>query len=273
MVKKNFAKAISWGYLAVVLVLLYAPIVCIILFSFFNTSRFSFANGFSFEAYVAIFKSAKAGELWRAIGNTALIAVVSAIVSTALGTFSAIGIFNLGRRTKRIVEDVNQLPVINSEIVMAVSFMVFFSTLGFPEGYLRLFIAHIAFCTPYVVLNVMPQLTQMDPNVYEAALDLGATPTQALFKVMLPMLRPGIVSGFVLSLTLSMDDFIITQINKGTNTGIETLSTFIYSDVRVKGMEPFWFAVFSIIFVVILTVLLVMNLKKSTKKEKENEKV
>ena len=271
--KKNFAKTVSWIYLAVVLFVLYAPIFCIMLFSFFNTSLFSFSNGFSLEAYASIFTSDKAPELWRAIGNTFLIATVSAVVSTILGTFSSIGIFSLGRKTRRLVENVNQLPVINSEIVMAVSFMVFFSTLGFPEGYLQLFIAHIAFCTPYVVLNVMPQLVQMDSNIYEAALDLGASPMKAMTQVMLPMLRPGIVSGFVLSLTLSMDDFIITQINKGTTTGIETLSTFIYSDARVKGMEPFWSAVFSIIFVVVLTLLLIMNLKKVSKKEAKNEKV
>lgn len=271
MVKKNIAKTVSWVYLAIVLFVLYAPIFCIILFSFFNTSLFSFSNGFSFDAYASIFTSDKSPELWRAIGNTMLIASVSAVVSTILGTFSAIGIFSLGKKTKRLVENVNQLPVINSEIVMAVSFMVFFSTLGFPEGYLQLFIAHIAFCTPYVVLNVMPQLVQMDSNIYEAALDLGASPTKAMTKVMLPILRPGIVSGFVLSFTLSMDDFIITQINKGTTTCIETLSTFIYSDARVKGMEPFWYAVFSIIFVAVLTVLLIMNLKQISKSKKETK--
>ena len=271
--RNNVAKTISWAYLVVVLVFLYAPILCIILFSFFNTSSFSFANGFSFDAYLSIFTSNKAPDLWRAIGNTALIAIVSAVISTFIGTFSSIGIFNLGRKSRKLVESVNQLPVINCEIVLAVSFMVFFSTFAFPEGYLQLLIAHITFCTPYVILNVMPQLTQMDSNIYEAALDLGATPTQAMTKVLLPMLRPGIVSGFVLSLTLSMDDFIITQINKGTNTGIETLSTFIYSDARVKGMEPFWYAVFSILFVVILTVLLIINLKKSSKEKPLNEKV
>ena len=272
MVKKNIAKSISWVYLILVLIFLYAPILCIILFSFFNTSLFSFANGFSFDAYISIFTSDKAPDLWRAIGNTALIAVVSAVISTFIGTFSSIGIFNLGKKSRRLIENVNQLPVINSEIVMAVSFMVFFSTFAFPEGYLQLFIAHVAFCTPYVILNVMPQLTQMDPNIYEAALDLGATPAKAMTKVLLPMLRPGIISGFVLSLTLSMDDFIITQINKGTTTGIETLSTFIYSNSRVKGMEPFWYAVFSILFVVILTCLLVINLKKSAKENTTNEK-
>lgn len=112
----------------------------------------------------------------------------------------------------------------------------------------------------------MPRLMQLDPNIYEAALDLGAGPARALVKVMFPMLMPAIVSGFVMSFTLSMDDFIITQFNKGTETGIETLSTFIYSNARVKGMEPFWFAIFSIIFVVVLSTLLIINLKKQAKK-------
>ena len=160
-----------------------------------------------------------------------------------------------------------QLPVINSEIVMAISLMVFFATVKFiPKGYAQLIISHIAFCTPYVVLSVMPRLMQLDPNIYEAALDLGAGPTRALFKVMFPLLAPAILSGFVMSFTLSMDDFIITQFNKGTGTNIETLSTYIYSDVRVKGMEPFWFAIFSIIFVVVLSTLLIINLKKQSKK-------
>mgnify|MGYP000915216379 CR=1 FL=1 len=272
MVEKNFTKVMSRIYLALVLLFLYAPILCIIVFSFFNTDLFTFEKGFSFEAYTSIFTSSKSIELWNAIGNTVFIAVIAATVSTLLGTFSAIGIFNLSKRTRRAVENINQLPIINSEIVMAVSFMVFFSTFAFPEGYLRLILAHIAFCTPYVVLNVMPQLTQMDPHIYEAALDLGANPNKALRKVMLPILKPGIISGFVLSFTLSMDDFIITQINKG-NTGIETLSTFIYGDAHRKGMEPFWFAVFSMIFVLILTILLVVNLKKSTLKENKNEKI
>lgn len=260
-------------YLLIILAILYAPIILLIIYSFSNTSNFNFDNGFSFEAYVAIFKSDKSPELWDAIGNTFLIATISSIVATVMGTFASIGIFHLGKRSRRIVENVNQFPIINSEIVMAVSLMIFFITFGFPEGYLRLIIAHIAFCTPYVVLSVLPKLESMDPNIYEAALDLGAPPIKAMTKVMIPIITPGIVSGFVMAFIMSMDDFIITQINKGASTGINTLSTYIYSDARVQGLEPFWYAIFSIIFVIVLAAVLSINLVKiSNQKKKEKEK-
>ena len=197
---------------------------------------------------------------------------LTSVIATVMGTFAAIGIFAMGRKARRVLENVNQFPIINSEIVMAVSLMIFFVTFTFPEGYLRLIIAHIAFCTPYVVLSVLPKLESMDPNVYEAALDLGANPFKALVKVLFPMITPGIVSGFVLAFTLSMDDFIITQINKGASTGINTLSTYIYSDARVQGLEPFWYAIFSIIFVVILALVLTLNLVKiNRRKQKAQE--
>lgn len=267
MVKKFFAKA----YLYLLLALLYAPIVLIIVFSFFNTSIFSFDNGFSFESYKSIFASDKTPELLAALKNTLIIAVVSSVVSTLIGTFSAIGIYCLKPRARKVVENVNQLPIINSEIVMAVSMMVFFITFAFPEGYLRLIIAHIAFCTPYVVLSVLPKLESMDPNIYEAALDLGANPFKALVKVMIPIITPGIVSGFVMAFIMSMDDFIITQINKGAATGINTLSTYIYSDARVQGLEPFWYAIFSIIFVIVLAGVLSINLFKISREKKKNK--
>lgn len=269
MVKKIFAK----GYLFLILALLYLPILLIVVFSFSNSSTYSFSQGFNFEAYRAILYSPNTPKLLAALENTFIIAAVSSVAATVIGTVSAIGIFSLKRRTKAVMENINQLPIINSEIVMAVSLMIFFVTLKFPVGYTRLIIGHISFCTPYVVLSVMPRLMQMDPNIYEAALDLGASPIKALVKVLLPMLVPSIISGFVLAFTLSMDDFIVTQINKGG--GIETLSTYIYEDARIKGMEPFWFAIFSIIFVVVLTILMLVNLyntRAAQKKEAENEK-
>lgn len=267
MVKKVLGKA----YIYVILALLYAPILLIIVYSFSNTSNFSFRHGFSFEAYKSIFTSEKTPELLSALKNTLLIAAISSVVSTVVGAFSAIGIFSLGKKSRKLVENVNQIPIINSEIVMAVSLMLFFVTFKFPEGYLRLIIGHITFCTPYVILSIMPKLAAMDPNVYEAALDLGANPFKAMTKVMIPMITPGIVSGFVMAFTLSMDDFIITQINKGASTGINTLSTYIYADARIKGLSPFWFAIFSIIFVVVLGVLLVMNFRKSVKVDTQKE--
>ncbi len=271
MVKKILEKC----YLAVILAFLYAPIILIIVFSFSNSSTFTFKDGFSLEAYTSIFTSEKTPELLEAVKNTFLIAIISSVIATVLGSIASVGIFSLGKRSRKIVENINQLPIINSEIVMAVSLMLFFVTFKFPAGYPRIIIGHIAFCTPYVVLSVMPKLAQMDPNVYEAALDLGASPVKALFKVMIPMLMPGIISGFVLSFTLSMDDFIITQINKGAATGINTLSTYIYEDARLKGLSPFWFAIFSIIFVAVLAVVLLLNLKKSVegKEKKEGKNV
>ncbi len=270
MVKKlkNFCEK---SYLLIILAILYAPILLIIVYSFSNSSNFNFSEGFTFEAYVSIFTSEKSPALWDAVKNTLIIACISSVFATVMGTFAALGIHSMGRRSRRIVENVNQFPIINSEIVMAVSLMIFFVTFAFPEGYLRLVIAHIAFCTPYVVLSVLPKLESMDPNVYEAALDLGANPFKALVKVLFPMITPGIVSGFVLSFTLSIDDFIITQINKGASTGINTLSTYIYSDARVQGLEPFWYAIFSIIFVVVLAILLTVNLYK-IRKQKQAQK-
>lgn len=264
MVKKFFSRF----YLAIVLAFMYAPIIAIIIFSFSKSgNRFSLSGGFSLEAYSSIFTSDKTPQLLSALKNTFIIAGIASVIATILGVIASIGIFNLGKRGRTLVNNVNQLPIINSEIVMAVSLMVFFVTFSFPEGYLRLIIGHISFCTPYVVLSVMPRLQSMDPNIYEAALDLGANPFRAIMKVQIPMLMPSIISGFVLSFTLSMDDFIITQINKGTGTEIETLSTFIYEDAKLQGLEPFWFAIFSIIFVVVLTALLIINLKKSIHKE------
>lgn len=257
-------------YLLIILAILYAPIVLIIIYSFSNSANFNFDQGFTFDGYRAIFDSDKSEELWDAIANTLMIAAIASLFATLMGSFASIGIFNLKKRTRRIVENVNQFPIINSEIVMAVSLMVFFVTFAFPEGYLRLVIAHIAFCTPYVVLSVLPRLEKMDPAIYEAALDLGASPFKATCKVVIPYIAPSIGSGFVMAFVMSMDDFIITQINKGAATGINTLSTYIYSDARVQGLEPFWYPVFSIIFVIVLAAVLVLNLVRTKKNIKAN---
>lgn len=256
----NWKKLIADLFIGLVIAFMYLPLVFIIVYSFSGNARFVFTE-FTFDSYVALFTNPPAA-LISALKNTLIIAAVSSVISTLMGTFAAIGIFHMSKKARKVVEGVNQLPVINSEIVMAVSLLLFFNALNFPEGYLRLIIAHTAFCTPYVVLSVMPKLVQMDPNVYEAALDLGATPTKALFSVMFPIIAPGIVSGFVMAFTLSMDDFIITQINKGATTSIDTLSTYIYNDAGKGGLQPFWLAVFSLIFVFVLTVILLLNLKK-----------
>ncbi|MEG1528179.1 MAG: ABC transporter permease [Clostridia bacterium] len=261
---KKLKRFFGESYLALILTLLYLPILVIIVFSFSGNSNFTFSQGFTFSAYVDIFTSSKTQTLLSALKNTLFIAITSSLIATLLGTFAAVGMHYLGKRSKKLALSVNQLPMVNSEIVMAVSLMIFFVTFSFPQGYVRLILGHISFCTPYVVLSVMPRLAQMNPNLYEAALDLGVRPFKAMFKVIFPYVLPGVISGFVMAFTLSMDDFIITQINKG-QTGIETLSTYIYEDARLKSLEPFWFAIFSILFVVVLALLLIANLKRSSK--------
>ena len=267
MKRKNLvARIFADGYLGLVLALLYLPIFLIIVFSFSGNSHFLFTDGFTFASYKSLFtSSAQTETLLSAIKNTLILAVSASVISTVLGAFSTIGIYALGRRVKKITLTVNQLPMINSEIVMAVSLMVFFAAFSFifPQGMTRLIISHVAFCTPYVVLSILPRLQKMDPNMYEAALDLGSSPFAAMIKVVFPYIMPGIVSGFAMAFTLSLDDFIITQFNKG-DTGIETLSTYIYEDARVKSLEPFWFAVFSIFFVVMFTLLLLVNIKRNS---------
>ncbi len=265
MVKKLLAK----GYLFIILCFLYLPILLIIVFSFSGVSTFEFPKGLNFDSYIEMVTGEKAPQLLEALKNTVVIALISSAISTLLGSVAAIGMFSMKKRAREIVEDINQLPIINSEIVMAISFLIFFATFAIPQSYVTLVIAHVAFCTPYVILSVMPKLVSMDSNVYEAALDLGARPIKALVKVLLPIVSPGIVSGFVMALTISLDDFIITEINKPST--VDTLSTYIYHDMRIKGMEPFWFAVFSIIFVVVLTILLIMNLYNARQEKKSKQ--
>ncbi|MBR2966665.1 MAG: ABC transporter permease [Clostridia bacterium] len=269
MKQTKFGRILADGYLGLVLALLYLPIALIIIFSFSGNSNFRFDDGFTLQSYLSIFNSGAQTEmLLSAIKNTFVLAISASVISTIIGTFATIGIYCLNTKLRKVTLVVNQLPMINSEIVMAVSLMLFFAAFSqvFPSSWARLIISHVAFCTPYVVLSILPRLQKMDPNMYEAALDLGSNPFSAMIKVVLPYITPGVMSGFAMAFTLSLDDFIITQFNKG-DTGIETLSTYIYEDARVKSLEPFWFAVFSIFFVVVFTLLLLVNIRKNSKKE------
>jgi spermidine/putrescine transport system permease protein len=197
-----------------------------------------------------------------AVKNTLLIALIAAAVSTLLGTIAAIGIFNLKGRRKATIQFLNNIPMINPDIITGVSLFLLFIFLGFSQGYTTVVLAHITFCTPYVVLNVMPKLAQMNPNTYEAALDLGATPGQALRKVMIPQLRPGMISGFILAFTMSLDDFAVTFFTRGT-IGLDTLSTYIYTDARKGGLTPELRPLMTLIFATILILLVIINLRQA----------
>ena len=258
--KKVFAKAYIW----LVLVVLYAPILFIVIFSFTEAKSLGNWTGFSTQLYQNLFNGSmqNSSGLLSAVKNTLLIALAASIVATILGTVAAIGIYHLRGRKKQVMTFLNNIPMINPDVITGVSLFLLFVFIGLSQGYLTVILAHISFCTPYVVLNVMPKLRQLNPNIYEAALDLGATPAQALRKVLVPALRPGMISGFILSFTMSLDDFAVTFFTRGT-IGLDTLSTYIYADARKGGLTPELKPLMSIIFLIILVVLLVINIRQS----------
>lgn len=245
-------------YVWVLLILLYAPIAIIVIYSFTEAKVLGNWSGFSLKLYESLFHTGAHHSLMNAFVNTILIALIAATVSTLLGSLAAIGIFNMRVRSRKAMGFINTIPILNGDIITGISLFLLFVSLGITQGFTTVVLAHITFCTPYVVLSVLPRLKQMNPNLYEAALDLGATPMQALRKVILPEIRPGMVSGFLLALTISIDDFAVTVFTIG-NQGLETLSTYIYADARKGGLTPELRPLSALIFVVILVLLIISN--------------
>ncbi len=265
--KKFFARLYLW----VLLIILYAPLVFIAIFSFTESKVLGSWEGFSTHLYRNLLTGQMQGNasLLAAVENTVLIALIAAAFSTLLGTVAAIGIHNLKGRKKKVVSFLNNIPMINPDIITGVSLFLLFVFLHFSQGYVTVILAHITFCTPYVVLSVLPKLQQMNPNIYEAALDLGATPSQALWKVLVPELKPGMVSGFILAFTMSLDDFAVTFFTRGT-IGLDTLSTYIYTDARKGGLTPELRPLMTLIFLVILILLVIINVRQD-RLQKQNE--
>ncbi|MGI6313789.1 MAG: ABC transporter permease [Candidatus Cryptobacteroides sp.] len=254
--KKFLAQAYIW----LLLIILYAPILIIAIFSFTEAKVLGNWTGFSVKLYTNLFSGGVSSSLGKAIINTLSIGVLAAAISTVLGSLAAIGIFNMRGRARKAITLLNDVPMLNPDIITGVSLFILFVALGITQGYATVVLAHVSFCTPYVVLSVMPKLRQMNPNTYEAALDLGATPGQALRKVILPQIRPGVVSGFILAFTLSIDDFAVTLFTKG-NYGLDNLSTYIYADARKGGLTPELRPLMTIIFLVVLALLLIINIR------------
>lgn len=269
MMKKFFAQAYIW----ILLAFLYAPILFIAVFSFTESKVLGNWTGFSTKLYSNLFVGSLDGgsSLLSAVENTLLIAVISATVSMLLGTVAAIGIFHNFGRKRQVIQFMNNIPMINPDIITGVSLFLLFIFLHITQGYVSVILAHITFCTPYVVLSVLPKLSQMNPNIYEAALDLGATPSQALRKIMLPQLRPGMISGFILAFTMSLDDFAVTFFTRGT-IGLDTLSTYIYTDARKGGLTPELRPLMTIIFLIILILLIIINVRQAPLIRKDKTK-
>ncbi len=260
-------KILSKIYFAVILMFLYVPIFVLIVFSFNETKSKSVFSGFTLEWYEKLFHNKI---IISSLINTIIIAIAASVVSTVLGTLAAIGINGMRKAPRAVIMNVTNMPIINPEIVTGVSLMLLFvffaARMSFQFGFVTLLIAHITFDVPYVILNIMPKFKQMDPNLFEAAQDLGCSPVRAFFKVILPEIMPGVVSGFLMAFTYSLDDFVISYFTCGSTS--QTLPITIYSMTRRK-VSPEINALSTLIFITVLAILIVKNIVESRSAKRE----
>ncbi len=259
-------KAITRLYTFLIFLFLYAPILVLMVFSFNDTETSSRTvwSGFSLRWYQKLFEDRL---ILEALRNTLIIAVIAAAAATVLGTVAAVGINSMKKLPRRVMMNITNFPMVNPEIVTGVSLMLLFVFAvglfgGRSLGMASLIAAHITFCLPYVILSVLPKLRQMNPNLYEAAQDLGCPPVRAFFKVVLPEIAPGIVTGMIMAFTLSIDDFVISYFTSGTT---QTLPIYIYSMTR-KRVSPEINALSTVLFAVVMVLLIVVNVRQSKDK-------
>jgi len=254
-------------YLSIIFIFLYAPIVVLVVFSFNDSKSRGRWGGFTLKWYADLLKSS---EIRSALYYTILVAALAAIIATIAGTFSAIGIYNMGLFGKKVMLNINYLPVLNPDIVTGIALMLLFVSMKMQLGFITMLISHITFNIPYVILSVMPKLKQMNKHLPEAALDLGATPFYTLRKVIIPEIMPGIITGAMMAFTLSIDDFVISFFTTGS--GVSNLSIVIYSMAR-KGIKPSINALSSIMFVSVILLLILINKRQSKGAESNIEKI
>jgi len=250
------------AYLWLVFAFLYAPILVLVLFSFNASKSRASWEGLSLRWYIELFQDRA---IMSALANTVIIAVVSAVVAAVVGTVAAVGIHNLKGWKKSFIMNVTYLPVLNPDIVIGISMMILFIAVSFPRGLASLIIAHITFGLPYVVISVLPKLAQLDPQIFDAALDLGAKPREAYTQVILPQILPGVFTGFLLAFTMSVDDFVVSFFVTGN--GVSNLAISIYSMAR-RGINPKINAVLTLLFaaVVGMMYLIQKRLRRSAQK-------
>lgn len=259
--KKTTAARIGRAlYLGLIVLFLYLPIGTLMVLSFNDGKSMNAWQGFSLRWYQEMLGSV---EIMDALGNTLSIALWSATIATVIGVLACIGLNAMSEKKRSFFMGLNNIPLLNADIVTGISIMMSFLLFGISLSYGTVLFAHITFCIPYVILSVMPKFKQLQNLTYEAALDLGATPVYAFFKIVLPDIMPGVVSGFLLAFTMSVDDFVITHFTRGA--GINTLSTLIYSQVKV-GIRPTLYALSTVIFVTVLVVLVITNFMSSRNK-------
>ncbi|MEE0928563.1 MAG: ABC transporter permease [Acutalibacteraceae bacterium] len=263
-------KIISKLYIALIIFFLYAPIAVMVVFSFNSSNSTSVFEGFSLHWYAELFKNST---VLNSLGNTLILAVSSALIATVLGSAAAVGIFSYKKKwTKSTVMSVTNIPMMNPDIVTGISMMLLFVFFGrllalrSSLSFVTLLIAHVTFNLPYVILSVMPKLNQLDSHLPEAALDLGCTPTKAFYKVILPAISSGIVTGFIMAFTLSIDDFVISYFTTGPE--FQTLPLLIYSMTK-RRVTPDMYALSTIMFVSVLLLLILFNFAQSRTNRKK----
>lgn len=263
-------KFLKKAYVYLIFIFLYAPIGILIIYSF-NDSRSRGAwGGFTLRWYSELFKDR---QIMNALYYTLVIAVIASIVATIVGIAAAIGIFSMKKFKRELMLNINHLPILNPDIVTGIALMLLFASVKLPLGFLSMLLAHITFCIPYVILSIMPKLKQMNKHLYEAALDLGATPFYAFKRVIMPEIMPGVITGFLLALTLSLDDFVISFFTTGN--GVTNLSITVESMAR-RGISPKLNALSTLMFLAVLLLLIVVNIRTSkdaNERREKNEKI
>lgn len=254
-------------YVLLIFLFLYAPIVVLIVFSFNNSKSRGHWDGLTLRWYLELFKDP---QIMKALYYTLAVGVLSSIAATVFGTAAAIGIDHMNRFKKRLVMNITYLPVLNPDIVTGVSLMLLFVFMHLKLGFLSLLLAHITFNIPYVILSVLPKLKQLNKHLYEAALDLGATPLYAFKRVILPEIMPGVITGALLAFTLSVDDFVISFFTTGS--GVSNLSIYIYSMAR-RGINPKINALSALMFIGVLLLLIIVDQRMSKDQRKGESKI
>ena len=246
-------KFLSRFYMSVIFIFLYAPIIVLVVYSFNESKSRGNWTGFSLKWYIELFND---GDIRKAFYYTLSIAILSAIISTIIGTMAAIGINSIKGRLKTLILNINYVPVVNPDIVTAIALMILYISFNISFGFKTILLSHIIFSVPFVILSILPKLKQLDRNISEAAMDLGATPMYALRKVIIPEIMPGIITGFLIAFTMSIDDFIISYFTRGE--GVTNLSIVIYSMAR-RGVRPTINALSTIMLTIVFLLMVVIN--------------
>ncbi len=259
-------KKLSKCYIGIILAFLYAPIVVLMVYSFNESKSRAVWKGFTFDWYTKLFSNS---EIMSALYTTLICGVLAAVIATIIGSAAAYGLGAKKSKANTLVLSLAYIPMLNAEIVTGVSLMILFTLLKINLGFFTMLLSHVTFCIPYVILSVLPKVRQLDESLYEAAMDLGCTPTRAFWKITVPELMPGIFTGFLMALTLSIDDFIISFFTTGN--GVTNLSISIYTMAK-RGIKPEINALSTLMFLAILIILVLANVGSHKKTKKEVEK-